>query len=167
MIEMILKMNNFTFNGQHYPQTQGTAMGTRMAPSYANIFMGELEHCLLQSVSCRPTTWWRYIDDIFAFWNDGEERLQEFLEEINSFHLSIKFTAEWSREKISFMDTTVILDGNNIHTDLYTKPTDTHQYLSPRSCHPRHCTSSIPYSQSFRLRRICSRDETFRQEVRS
>ncbi len=97
---------------------------------------------------------------IFAVWNDGEERLQEFLEEINSFHPSIKFTAEWSRE-ISFLDTTVILDGNNIHTDLYTKPTDTHQYLSPRSCHPRHCTSSIPYSQSLRLRRICSRDEDF------
>ncbi len=64
MIEMILKMNNFTFNGQHYLQTQGTAMGTRMASSYANIFMGELEHHLLQSVSCGPTTWWRYIDDM-------------------------------------------------------------------------------------------------------
>jgi hypothetical protein len=43
---MVLKKNNFTFNGDHYLQINGTAMGTNMAPSYANIFMGKLEkHC--------------------------------------------------------------------------------------------------------------------------
>ena len=62
---------------------------------------------------------------------------------------------------MSFLDTTVILDGRTIQTDLYTKPTDTHQYLSPDSCHPRHCTTSIPYSQSLRIRRICSRIEDY------
>jgi hypothetical protein len=39
MITMVLKKNNFTFNGDHYLQINGTAMGTKMAPSYANIFM--------------------------------------------------------------------------------------------------------------------------------
>jgi hypothetical protein len=39
---MVLK-KNFTFNGDHYIQINGTAMGTKMAPSYANIFMGKLE----------------------------------------------------------------------------------------------------------------------------
>ena len=37
LIQQILTLNNFTFNGEHYLQTQGTAMGTRMAPSYARI----------------------------------------------------------------------------------------------------------------------------------
>ena len=36
MIELMLKLNNFSFNEEHYLQVQGTAMGTRMAPSYAN-----------------------------------------------------------------------------------------------------------------------------------
>ena len=103
-----------------------TGLLTRMAPSYANIFMGELEKHLLQNTVNRPSIWWRYIDDIFAVWNDGEEQLQHFLHEINTFHPTIKFTAEWSREKVSFLDTTVILDGTILHTDLYTKPTDTH-----------------------------------------
>ena len=89
-----------------------------------------------------------------------------FLEQINSFHPSIKFTAETSTQQVSFLDTTVILEGNNIYTDLYTKPTDTHQYLSPDSCHPRHCTTSIPYSQALRCRRICSRDEDFEKRTR-
>ena len=43
MFTMVLKKNNFTFNGDHYLQINGTAMGTKMAPSYANIFMGKLE----------------------------------------------------------------------------------------------------------------------------
>jgi hypothetical protein len=39
----------FTFNGDHYLQINGTAMGTKMAPSYANTFMGKFEKQLLES----------------------------------------------------------------------------------------------------------------------
>ena len=42
-LTLVLKNNNFTFDGNHYLQINGTAMGTKMAPSYANIFMGNLE----------------------------------------------------------------------------------------------------------------------------
>jgi hypothetical protein len=43
-----LKKKNHTFNGDHYLQINGTAMGTKMAPSYANTFMGKFEknNCL-------------------------------------------------------------------------------------------------------------------------
>ena len=43
LIRMILTMNNFSFNNEPYLQKHGTAMGTRMAPSYANLFMGKFE----------------------------------------------------------------------------------------------------------------------------
>ena len=48
-----------------------------------------------------------------------------------------------------------------LETDLYSKPTDTHQYLQWSSCHPRHTKESLPYSLAFRLRRICSTDGAF------
>jgi hypothetical protein len=48
MLTMVLRKNNFTFNGDHYLQINGTAMGTKMAPSYANIFMGKFEKQLLE-----------------------------------------------------------------------------------------------------------------------
>ncbi len=140
MIRQFLELNNFAFNGEHYLQTQGTAMGTRMAPSYANIFMADLEEALLAWTATRPILWWRYIDDVFAIWTGGQDELESFLKQINIFHQTIKFTAEWSTTQVSFLDTTVILDGETTQTDLFTKPTDTHQYLSPDSCHPRHCT---------------------------
>ena len=39
-------------------------MGIEMAPSYANIFEGRLEKQLLQSVTPKPLSWLRFIDDI-------------------------------------------------------------------------------------------------------
>jgi hypothetical protein len=39
VLTLVLKNNKFTFDGNHYLQINGTAMGTKMAPSYANIFI--------------------------------------------------------------------------------------------------------------------------------
>ena len=50
-------------------------------------------------------------------------------------------------------------------TDLYSKPTDKHQYLSPCSCHPKHCFKRIPFSQAIRVKRICSTVETTKQRL--
>ena len=43
LLTFILKSNNFGFKGKHYLQVQGTAMGSKMALAYANIFMGRLK----------------------------------------------------------------------------------------------------------------------------
>ena len=166
LIKLVLSKNNFTFDDEHYLQMHGTAMGTRMAPSYANIFMGRLEDLLLERVTRRPSVWWRFIDDVFAIWQHGEECLKTFLQQINSMHPTIKFTAEWSYRSVSFLDVNVTLnEDGRITTDLYTKPTDTHQYLHRQSCHPRHCKTTIAYSQALRLRRICSSDEDYLRRV--
>ena len=39
LLTLVLKHSNFTFNGEHFLQINGTAMGTKLAHSYANIFM--------------------------------------------------------------------------------------------------------------------------------
>ena len=43
LLEKVLSMNKFTFNGDHYIQVGGTAMGTKAAPDFANYFMGVFE----------------------------------------------------------------------------------------------------------------------------
>ena len=97
------KNNNFTFDGNHYLQINGTAMGTKMAPSYANIFMGDLEERLLLSSLKQPLSWFWFIDDVDMKWTHGDKELDEFLEHANSIHPSIKFTHEVSKTKISFL----------------------------------------------------------------
>ena len=113
----------------------------------------------------KPTIWWRYIDDVFAVWPHGDEHLKEFLQEINVFHPTMKFTT-WYRESVTFLDVKVICDGNRLDTDVYTKPTDAHQYLHCRSCHPSHCKKSIAFSQALRLRRICAKTTDYERHVK-
>ena len=140
-------------------------MGTKMAPSYANIFMGRLEKQLLQSVTPKSLSLLRFIDYIDMKWIHGKETLEAFLYTANSFHPTIRFTAEVSNDKHIFLDTTSHLVDDKVVVDLYTKPTDSHQYLLPTSCHPPHCSKNIPYSLAQRIRRICSDDETFEKRV--
>ncbi len=52
----------------------------------------------------------------------------------------------------------MVKKDNTIVTDLYSKPTDTHQLLHRSSCHPGHIKKAIPYGQALRLRRIRSED---------
>ena len=70
---------------------------------------------MLEWTSQRPRIWWRYIDHVFAIWEHGQDLLDIFLQQINTFHPTIKFTAEFSTDRITFLDTTVILDGDTIH----------------------------------------------------
>ena len=160
-MELTLKHNNFELAGDHFVQVHGTAMGTRMAPSGACLFMGRLEEQLLATAPKTPLIWLRYIDDVFLIWTHGEEELDRFILHCNAKHHTIKFTAERSYKCLPFLDVMVELRDGHLHTDLYSKPTDTHQYLQWSSCHPRHTKESLPYSLAFRLRRICSSDTTF------
>ena len=43
LLELMLKLNNFKFNGRYYIQTQDTALGSPVLPSYVNIFVGMIE----------------------------------------------------------------------------------------------------------------------------
>ena len=106
-----------------------------------------------------------FIDDIFFIWEHREEKLKEFIDVLNKKHPTIKFTAEWSKTQINFLDVTVYLENENIKTDLYVKSTDTHQYLHSSSYHPYHCKKGIPYSQALSLNRICSDSRSFDRDV--
>ena len=139
-------------------------MGTRMAPSYANLFMGRFEQHAIANALHKPLIWWRFIDDIFLIWTEGEEHLKHFISHLNSIHPYIKFTHEYSNsphQTLPFLDVQVHLSNNHIETDLHTKPTDKHQYLLKTTCHPSHTKQTIPFSLFLRIRRICSNDAFF------
>ena len=78
-----------------------------------------------------------------------EEELHKFLETLNWYHPTIKFTAEYSRTKIDFRDVTVMKKGNQLVTDVYVKPTNTHQYLHASSCHVSHYKKINSFQTSF------------------
>ena len=116
--------------------------------------MPDLEKRILEDIELQSCLWWRYVDDVFFIWEHGEDSLKHFIETLNACHPTIKFTAEWLKEEMNFLDVNVKLRNWQLETNLRIKPTDTHQFLYSTSCHPYHCKKSIPYSQALRYNRI-------------
>ena len=63
------------------------------------------------------------------------------------FHSTIKFAAEYSKEEVNFLDVNIKLIDGELNTDLFVKPTDTHQFLDLTSCHRYHCKKGMPHSK--------------------
>ena len=71
MLSLILLENSFQFNLKHYLQTHGTAMGTKMAVAFANIFMAKTETELIQTEHLLEKV---YIDDVI--WDEYGTRAE-------------------------------------------------------------------------------------------
>ena len=86
LANLVLTKNYFSFNKRLYRQIQGTTMGTRMAPSYANIFMKYVATQLIDTSPKKPKIWLRFIDDMFMIWHHGRHALEDFKHLANNIH---------------------------------------------------------------------------------
>ena len=107
LASLVLDNNYFEFDNKFYRQTLGTAIGIKFAPAFANLFMTRLEERLLKESADLNLVWMRFIDDVFFIWTHGEEKLDSFINFLNSSHDTIKFTSEHSSNSINFLDVTV------------------------------------------------------------
>ena len=118
--------------------------------------MNSLEEKYIYPYQNGPHVWFRFIDDVWGIFWGTEEELKEFVNFCNNFHETIKFTVEYSKKSITFLDVTTYQEDNQIKSTLFVKPTDSHSYLDYSSCHPQSTKSGIPYSQFLRIRRNCT-----------
>ena len=147
LLELILTLNNFVFNIHSYRQIKGCAMGTKCAPCYANLFMGEFEtRYMYRKIENFSLLYLSYVDDIFMVWNGTKYLLEHFIKELNVIHPTIKFDYQINVTEINFLDTTVFKDA-----------------LHSKSEHPPVLKKSIPYSQALRVRKICYNDKDFKE----
>lgn len=117
---------NLSFNGKHYVQVLRTAIGTKMAPSYANISIGKLEFELLDN---RLQIHFSGADLLTIYFLLGRRVKINLRELMNLFFNTINFTFIWSYRYVNFQRVSILLDDGLISTDLYSKPTDKHQHL--------------------------------------
>ena len=147
-------------------------MGTKMAVSFANTFIAEVETNVINQSPYKPLIWKRYIDDIFSLWNINKEAINNFTELANSFHPTVKFTAEISDTEITFLDTCVYNckgDRFKKHAILdvrtHFKPTETFQYRHFDSCHPPGVRKGFIKGEALRLLRTNSSKARFDQHI--
>jgi len=171
LLEVVLKNNTFEFNDKQYKQLYGTAMGTRTAPSYANTFMGALEKAILDSSPLKPKYYRRFIDDILLIWEHSEPELTTFVDSMNSYHNSIKFTVEKSLEKVTFLDVNIFKDAdfhssNCLSVETHIKETNKQTYVHRSSYHPSSTGKGIAIGEAKRYLRTNSIESTFKSFIK-
>ncbi|MCG7879609.1 MAG: GIY-YIG nuclease family protein [Candidatus Thiodiazotropha endolucinida] len=178
-VRLILENNTFSFNDKYYKQVKGTAMGTKFAPVYATLTVGYLEQKLYKEIETTfgseigtyfIQNWKRFLDDCFLPWTKSFKDLEQVHAILNSLHKDLNFTLQHSRVQQAFLDVLVKNQGGKIETDIFYKETDSKQYLSFDSCHPRHTKMNIPYNLARRLRTIISEEhvvQTRMEELKS
>jgi UDP-N-acetylglucosamine transferase subunit ALG13 len=169
LLQLTLFKNEFAFNGKYYTQRLGVAMGKQFSPSFANLYMSDWEQKILsESQDPKPSSYFRYIDDIFGTWDHSLESLIEYVEKINSIDKNIQVTLCTSFSDIQFLDLVIFKDSNfSLSTFVHLKPTSTLELIHPRSLHPKHTKSGVILSQIVRFIKNTTYDTDFRVQLRS
>jgi hypothetical protein len=132
LLELAVCDSHFLFNNSLYKQTEGMAMGSPLGPTFANIFMNNLESDFLDNCSTefKPILYNRYVDDtITAFQN--QSHAIKFLDYINKAHPNIKFTMDTEiNNKINFLDIQISRVNNEFSTNVFRKICFTGQGLN-------------------------------------
>lgn len=166
LMAFTLERNYFKFMDQDYLQIHGCAMGTKMAPNYANLFMAKLETAWIADHAHFIRLWRRYLDDIFCLFRGTESQLKDFITTVNNSHASIKLDFEYSKDHANFLDLHIYKDGNNkLQTTIYRKKTNKNLLLHFKSHHSLHIKRNIVYTQALRYKRLISEPDVLLKEL--
>jgi hypothetical protein len=167
LLKLTLFKNEFTFNGQFYTQFKGVAMGKQFSPTFANLYMSDWEQQVLNDLpSPKPSTYFRYVDDIFGTWDHSLQSLVEFVDLINNFDKNIQITLCCSFTDIQFLDLVIFKDCNfKLSTFVYLKPTSSLKLINPRSLHPKHTKQGVILSQILRFIKNTTYETDFRNQL--
>ena len=171
ILRLILEENSFKFTNKLYVQLHGTAMGTKAAVAFANIFVAKIETQILRQSKHKPLEWIHYIDRIASLWVTSKDEVLQFIQKANQFHPTIKFTVEISESEATFLDTTIYKGERFKETsrilDVRThfKPTEKFQYTHFKSSHPPGVKKGFVKGQALRLLRTNSSRTIFEEQI--
>ena len=153
LLEFCHSATYLSFRGQVFQQIYGTAMGSPVSVSVANIVMEDVEERALASYEIQLPFWKRYVDDVCTV--VPKQRVQHLLQHLSGIEGSIQFTVELESDgRLPFLDVFMCRrpDGS-ISTSVYRKDTHTDKYLDFPSHHPLSHKIAV-------VRTLCSRADT-------
>ena len=154
--EFILTNTYMEYAEKIYKQKEGMPMGTNAAVHLANLFLSRTTDKFFLN---HPNIFHfrRYIDDLFFLWDGSEEDLQTLLQTANNLHRTIKFTIQFDKNKLPFLD--ILISKNDygiLNYEIYQKPMNRFLYIPPTSCHPPHIFRSFIRGELQRYARLTS-----------
>ena len=170
LLELILNRNCFQFGNKFYLQKIGCAMGSTASPEICDITLHDLENKILQQAD-HILTWWRYRDDILVLYSGELEDFKNLINTMNQLHPTLKFTYEASKTSIDYLDLTIFKgkrfrETGILDTKVYTKPTETYQFLHRTSSHPPHVFKAFIFGETLRYARNTNNEDDFKEKVK-
>ena len=115
LLNLCLTSTYFQYNGRHYKQLHGTAMGSPVSVVVAEIVMQHVEESALATWPQTIPLWLRYVDDTFTAVHKDE--IDNFHDHLNEQNADIQFTKEIEENgKLPFLDC-LVKTGTNPTTD--------------------------------------------------
>ena len=160
LIKICVDATIFTFNGEFFQQKFGVAMGSPLSPILANLCMEFIEKNFIASLpdNIKPIIWVRYVDDVFVIYKEDETAFNEFINAVNGFLPTIKFTVEQEVDgNLPFLDVMVVHDKDTkqFSFKVYRKPTHTENYIHFYSQHSESVKRNVVVNMFLRAFKIC------------
>lgn len=168
-LSFILHNNYFTYDGSIYHRERGTAMGTSVAPSSANLFIGCFEKEYIVSnhpFRSKILLFKRYIDDLFFLWRGDDQEAHRFVHFLNTNTWGIKFTPNFCYTEIEFLDVLISHDQQRYTTSTFFKKVDSNSYLELSSGHYHKWKRNIPFGQFRQVRTNCTEESMYQEQAK-
>ena len=165
LLNLCLTSTYFQYNGKHYKQLHGTAMGSPVSVVVAEIVIQNIEERALATYKRTLTLWLRYVDDTFTAVDKDE--IDDFHEHLNGQNADIQFTKEIEENgKIPFLDYLVTRDNNELRTTIYRKPTRTDRLLDQSPYNPTSHKATTIRTLTRRAQLVCDSPDSLTDEIK-
>ena len=163
LLKLCLESTFFQYNGRHYKQLHGTAMGSPVSVVVAEIVVQHIEKRALATYDQTLHFWFRYVDDTITILQTDD--IDVFHGHHNRQNSDIQFTRELEDNgKIPFLDCLVSRDDTRLRTTVYRKPTHTDRLLDQSSYNPTSHRATTVRTLTRRAQIICDSTDSLRDE---
>ena len=163
LLDLCLTCTYFQYNGKHYKQLHGTAMGSPVSVVVSEIVMQDIEERALATYKRTLPLWLRYVDDTFTAVHKDE--IDDFHKHLNGQNADIQFTKEIGENgKIPFLDCLVTRDNNELRTTIYRKLTHTDRLLDQSSYNPTSHKATTIRTLTRRAQLVCDSPDSLMDE---
>jgi hypothetical protein len=165
-LHIVMNHNYFELGDTFWKQTNGTAMGTPVAPTYASLFLAYHEqNTLLPTFQDNIRFYRRYIDDGFMIWRNTTGQPYAW----NRFKAMLKCTTEleWTiteytqDQSVPFLDLELHLEYGRFYTTTFEKKLNLYLYTAANSAHPSGVLKGLIFSLVKKYRLQNTKDKDF------
>ena len=164
-LDLVMRTLHVEFRNTIYLQTSGCAMGTPVAPPYANLFMHHADSNVRTEFAKQLPLLCRYIDDYAGLWLGTDEEFNLFTAKMNAIHPRLRIVFSSLASTTSFLDVHVTITDGHVTTRLFRKSMNRYLFLPLSSQHPVPALTGWLTGEAIRMARICSSRVIFEEQI--